>query len=114
MGHLLRCTQANIFHVGYNPTEVDMVEIDLETQARPSTLGTGNGTDHDDVSIRARPNFRWEGILNDPLVEGMRGGRRRFAKMGAWLGVDPLWRSGIPSLGVALDVRLENGRYLLL
>ena len=91
-----------------------MEEIDLETQARPSTLGTGNGTDYDDVSIRARPNFRWEGILSDPLVEKLRGRRQWLAKMGAWLGVTPLWRSGIPSPGVALDVRLENGRYVLL
>jgi hypothetical protein len=61
-----------------------MEQIDFETVAGPSTLGTGSGTDHDDVSIRARPTYkyvlrltppllslitchRWEGLLNDPL-----------------------------------------------
>ncbi|KAI0322650.1 hypothetical protein OF83DRAFT_1048810 [Amylostereum chailletii] len=107
-------SKANIFHVGYNHSEVDMEEIDVETQARPSTLGTGNGTDHDDSYIRARPNFRWEGILNDPLTKGPKGRKKWLVKMGAWLGLTPLWRSGIPSPGVALDVRLENGKYVLL
>ena len=44
-----------------------MEEVDLQTQAQPSTLGTGGGTDHDDSSIRARPLYRWEGILSDDL-----------------------------------------------
>ncbi|KAI0068240.1 hypothetical protein BV25DRAFT_1867258 [Artomyces pyxidatus] len=107
-------SQANIFHLGYNRSEQDMEDIDLETQGNPSSLGTGGGTDHDDVSIRARPVFRWEGILKDPLVKAM-GPRRIFlAKMGAWFGVTPFWRDGSRSHGVALDVRLEGGKYVLL
>jgi hypothetical protein len=46
-----------------------MEDIDIETQAPVSTLGTGGGTDHDDSVIRPRPMFRWEGILSDPLVK---------------------------------------------
>ncbi|THH16822.1 hypothetical protein EW146_g3878 [Bondarzewia mesenterica] len=108
-------TQAHIFHLGHNVSEeLDMHDIDLETQARPSTLGTGGGTDHDDVSIRARPEFRWEGILSDPLPHGLKPRRRFLSKLKAWFGVTPLWSAGAPSQGVALDVRLENGKYVVL
>jgi len=108
--HLL---QGILFHIGSDKSELDMNGIDLEIQGQPSTLGTGGGTDHDDSSIRARPEYRWEGILSDPMQPGCH--RPSFlAKLGAWFGVTPLWRTGIPSPGVAVDVRLENGRYVLI
>ncbi|RDB29648.1 hypothetical protein Hypma_015565 [Hypsizygus marmoreus] len=106
---------AIMFHLGDGDTERDMMEVDLETRAgQPSTIGTGGGTDHDDSWIRARPNYRWEGILDDPLSKGKKGRRKWFTKFGAWLGLTPLWRSGTPSSGVSLDVRLENGHYVLI
>ena len=91
-----------------------MEEVDAQTLARPSTLGTGGGTDHDDESIRARPAYRWEGIMEDPLRKSPRHTPSLFAKFGVWLGITPLWRSGIPSMGLALDVRLDHGQYVLL
>lgn len=91
-----------------------MEEIDAQAQARPSSLGTGGGTDHDDESIRARPVYRWEGIMDDPLRKRQRHKPKLFAKFGVWLGLTPLWRSGIPSMGLALDVRLDHGQYVLL
>ncbi|KDQ63598.1 hypothetical protein JAAARDRAFT_119276 [Jaapia argillacea MUCL 33604] len=100
-------------HLGHNVSELDMEDVDIQTQARSSTLGTGGGTDHDDASIRPRPTFRWEGILADPIRQGKRH-RNLFAKFEAWFGLTPLWRSGTPSNGVSLDVVLENGRYLVL
>jgi hypothetical protein len=45
--------------MGDDVSEVDMEEIDVETLTGPSTLGTGGGTDHDDVSIRARPAYKY-------------------------------------------------------
>ena len=103
-----------MFHLGNGPWEVDLEDVDLATQARPSTLGTGGGTDHDDESIRARPNYRWEGILDDPLSKGKQRRRGWGAKLGVWFGITPLWRTGAPSKGLALDVKLENGKYVLL
>lgn len=119
-------------HLGSDLSELDMEQIDIETLAGPSVLGTGGGTDHDDASIRARPTYRyaetgqfieaalrylscrWEGLLNDPLRKDERWKRRWFAKFGAWFGVTNLWRSGMPSRGISLDVRLENGRYVVM
>lgn len=86
----------------------------MQTQARPSTLGTGGGTEEDDKSIRARPLYRWEGILEDPLRKTKQTRQLFLAKLGVWFGLTPLWRSGAPSMGLALDVRLNNGRYVLL
>ncbi|KAH9065948.1 hypothetical protein EDB87DRAFT_1554562 [Lactarius vividus] len=108
-----RSSQANIFHLGYNTHELNMEDIDVETQVPVSTLGTGGGTDHDDSAIRPRPIFRWEGILSDPLVKKAPG-RKLFSKLGVWMGLTPFWRSGSGSLGVALDVHLEGDRYVLL
>ncbi|KAI0361534.1 hypothetical protein OH77DRAFT_1545714 [Trametes cingulata] len=107
---------AIIFHLGDDASELDMEEIDLQTLPRPSTLGTGGGTDHDDASIRARPAYRWEGILEDPLTKRKhKSHRQRFlSKLAVWFGLSPLWRTGEPSQGLALDVKLENGRYVLL
>lgn len=90
--------------------------MDAEIHARDSSLGTGGGTDHDDSSIRARPNYRWEGILEDPLLK--RNEPRRKAgwkeKLGVWLGLTSLWRSGMMSRGLSLDVELRGGKYHLL
>ena len=90
-----------------------MEEIDVQTQARPSTLGTGGGTDHDDYSIRARPLYRWEGIMEDPLRKRQKHTGNFLAKLGVWFGITPLWRAGIPSMGLALDVQLVNGQYVV-
>ncbi|KAI0695179.1 hypothetical protein BC835DRAFT_1273773 [Cytidiella melzeri] len=107
--------RGDIIHFGAgNAAEYDMEEIDVQTQMRPSTLGTGGGTDHDDSSIRARPMYRWEGILEDPLIKHERHTANFLAKLGVWFGVTPRWRSGIPSMGLALDVELSNGRYVVL
>ncbi|KAH9178928.1 hypothetical protein EDB89DRAFT_2172217 [Lactarius sanguifluus] len=108
-----RSSQANIFHLGYNTHELNMENIDIETQIPVSTLGTGGGTDHDDSAIRPRPIFRWEGILSDPLVKKAPG-RKLLSKLGVWMGLTPFWRSGSGSLGVALDVHLKGDRYVLL
>jgi len=106
--------QAIMFHIGDGTFGLDMEDVDLETQGRPSTLGTGGGTDHDDVYILARPAYRWEGLLEDPSSDGTRWRRRWFAKLGVWFGLTSRWRSGMPSKGLLLDVRLENGRYVLI
>ena len=106
-----------MFHVGGDALEeLDMEDLDMETLVQPSTmgtLGTGGGTDHDDGSIRARPTYKWEGLLSDPVHTGGIPQRRKFlAKLGTWMGVTPLWRAGL-SQGLSLDVRLENGRYVI-
>ncbi|EKM61097.1 uncharacterized protein PHACADRAFT_82700 [Phanerochaete carnosa HHB-10118-sp] len=106
--------QADIIHLGPTPAELDMEEVDAKAQARTSSLGTGGGTDHDDESIRARPVYRWEGILDDPLRKHKQRYPNLFTKFGVWFGITPLWRAGIPSVGLALDVRLDNGQYVLL
>lgn len=38
-------------------------EVKAQTATRPSTLGTGGETDHDDESITACPVYHWESIL---------------------------------------------------
>lgn len=96
-----------------------MEDIDVATQARPSTLGTGAGTDHDDEEIRGRPAYRWEGILADaPRARGRPWYARWPAalrpKFGAWFGLTPNWTMGERSDGLSVDVRLDGGRYILL
>jgi hypothetical protein len=93
-----------------------MEDIDLETQARPSTLGTGGGTDHDDASIRPRPTYRWENILSDDPNWRDRVGRRHgwFAKFSAWFGIKPTWTIGAPLEAILIDVRLDGGRYVVI
>ncbi|EJD04096.1 uncharacterized protein FOMMEDRAFT_133444 [Fomitiporia mediterranea MF3/22] len=106
-------SRAVLLHLGEGPSEINISAIDTPSHARSSSLGTGGGTDYDDSYIRARPNYRWEGLLEDPI----RSRRRRsgwLAKLGVWLGVTPLWRSGMMTRGLALDVKLENGRYVLI
>ena len=91
-------------------------EIDAQSGGYPSTLGTGGGTDHDDAVIRPRPLYRWEGILGDKLSATKPQHASIWAKFGVWFGITPLWRAGVPSPGLALDVRLDaaTGRYVLL
>ena len=101
-----------MFHIGDDRRELDMDGVDLETQGLTSTLGTGDGTDYDVPGVRMRPEYRWEGLLEDPIRSGKRR-RRWLTKLGAWFGVTPLWRTGLTSNGLSLDVRLENGRYVV-
>ncbi|KAG7450562.1 uncharacterized protein BT62DRAFT_884109 [Guyanagaster necrorhizus] len=107
-------SRAILFHIGQDHSELDMEDVDLETLVQPSTLGTGGGTDHDNSSIRARPTYRWEGLLSDPVHRGTRRRSHFLAKLGAWIGITPLWRSGVASQGLSLDIQMENGRYVLL
>jgi hypothetical protein len=107
--------KAILFHIGDEVSELDMESVDLQTQARSSTLGTGGGTDYDYADIQARPRYKWEALLSDPLRKGKQEWKRRwFGKMGAWFGVTPFWKSEMLSKGLAVDVRLEGGRYVLM
>ncbi|KXN90068.1 hypothetical protein AN958_05073 [Leucoagaricus sp. SymC.cos] len=106
--------QSIMFHLGYGSKELDMNQIDLATRAGSSTLGTGAGTDHDISWIRTRPVYRWEGILTDPLRK-RHGQRTWLSKLGAWLGITPVWRGPESTSGIAVDVALDkSGRYVLL
>lgn len=100
--------------MGHDRHELDMEDIDILTQGNPSTLGTGGGTNHDGSVIRTRPTYRWEGLLTDPVRKNAWRKMKWFSKFGAWFGLTPLWRSGMASKGLSLDVRLEDGRYVLL
>lgn len=62
MRRLTTCCQVVRLHLGEESSELDMEQIDVETLAGSSTLGTGGGTDHDDASIRARPTYRYTEI----------------------------------------------------
>lgn len=91
----------------------------MQTLPQPSTLGTGGGTEYDDSSIRARPQYRWEGILGDPIVDSKAvtnkaEGRRFASKLAVWFGIQPTWIPGDSSHGLSLDVELVNGKYVLL
>lgn len=104
-----------MIHLGDGQSEWDMGDIDLQTQGRPSTLGTGGGTDHDDISIRARPKYKWEALMVSPVKECVRGGRWIASKIKVWFGLTPLWRRSFTVVGLSLDVRLdEKGRYVAL
>ena len=88
-----------------------MDEIDRIIHERTSTLGTGGGTDHDDSSIRARPNYRWEGLFEDtPNINRTRL-NNWIRQLGVWFGITPHWRKGTASHGLALDVVLDGGQY---
>ena len=105
--------QALLLHVGDGASELTPSAIDALAHGRSSSLGTGGGTDHDDPSIRPRPNYRWEGLLEDPIRhQQIKSGW--LAKLGVWLGITPLWREGMITRGIALDVKLENGRYVMI
>ncbi|EIN13788.1 hypothetical protein PUNSTDRAFT_58299 [Punctularia strigosozonata HHB-11173 SS5] len=103
---------ALILHLGDNKSELDMAEADRETLAAPSSLGTGGGTDHDDEDYsRPRPTYRWEGIFSDTPHHHRPTLR---AKLMVALGISPRWPTAEVSAGLSLDVRLDNGRYILL
>ncbi|KAL0951249.1 hypothetical protein HGRIS_007967 [Hohenbuehelia grisea] len=104
-------SRAIMFHLGEGRSEFTMYDVGM---GQASTIGTGGGTDHDDAYVRPRPTYLWEGLLTDPVRTRRKHGARLFAKLGAWLGVTPLWRSGVRSMGVSLDVRLEGNRYVVL
>lgn len=103
-----------MFHLGHGSKELDMNQVDIATRVASSTLGTGAGTDHDISWIRTRPVYRWEGMLTDPL-RGGHGHRTWLSKLGAWLGLTPVWRGPESTSGLAVDVVLDqSGRYVLL
>ncbi|KAF8523077.1 hypothetical protein BU17DRAFT_75023 [Hysterangium stoloniferum] len=106
------------YHLGEDSFEVDLEELDLtfSGHAKISTMGTGGGTDHDDASIRARPMYRWEGIFDDPLRDNAGPRYRRWLpKLAVWFGIRPFWQSPqARTSGVSLDVRLDDGSYVLL
>ena len=105
--------QAILVHLGEGQSEWDMDDLDLKTLGPPSTLGTGGGTDHDDTNIRARPTFRWEGLMTSPVRECIRGSRWFAGKMSVWFGLTPLWRPSFTVTGFSLDVALDSqGRYV--
>jgi len=107
--------QAIVCHFGEDASHFVLDDIDKGSHARTSSLGTGGGTDHDDSSILPRPEYQWEGILEDPLLPS-KGKQYRAgwtAKLEVWLGISPLWRAGKVSKGLALDVTLANGKYEL-
>jgi hypothetical protein len=107
--------RARVLHLGTGDgTELDMAGVDAATLGKPSTLGTGGGTDHDDSEVRARPAYRWERILDDPLRA--HGSRRApwTAKLASWFGLSLHWETGPGSSGLSVDVRLLDGRYVLL
>jgi len=105
--------QAILIHLGEGQSEWNMDELDLQTLGQPSTLGTGGGTDHDDTDMRARPTFRWEGLMASPVRECIRGSRWFVGKIGVWFGLTPLWRPSFTVTGFSLDVKLDDeGRYV--
>ncbi|KAL1720708.1 hypothetical protein EV715DRAFT_196531 [Schizophyllum commune] len=106
-------SRAIMFHYGRGGHELEMTDVDLETQGKPSTIGTGGGTDHDLADIRVRPAYRWEELLGDPVRADGRWRRRWVSRIGAWLGLTPLWLTESQSEGLSVDVKLENGRYVL-
>lgn len=112
----MRNYQAVMFHVGEDDREVEMDTVDDETRVdyRPSSLGTGGGTDHDLVDIISRPNYRWEVLLNDPQGTFGQTKMQFWSKFLTWMGLSPVWIRTLPSQAVSVDVRLENGRYVLL
>ncbi len=92
---------------------MDGLDLEMQIEGPPSMMGTGGGTDHDDASIRARPEYRWEGVLSDPVQHDRRRRRKFFSKLGAWFGVNPLWKANFVSPGVSVDVYLQDGFYHL-
>lgn len=93
---------------------MDGIDLEIQMDGPPSMMGTGGGTDHDDSSIIVRPAYIWEGVLTDPIQDHRWRRKRLFSKIPAYFGITPIWRVGSVSPGVSIDVRLDNGRYVLL
>ncbi|KDQ13737.1 hypothetical protein BOTBODRAFT_111078 [Botryobasidium botryosum FD-172 SS1] len=103
-------------HLGDSPTEVDLAEVEIGGETRSITTDAGGGTDHDDESIRVRPAFKWEGIFEDPVRTIYFFSRIMTRPLGmfpVWFGVTPLGRTRYWTRGVAFDVILSKGRYVL-
>lgn len=102
-----------MLHYGGKPLELTMEEVDWQIHQRGTTQGTGGGTDHDDSSIRPRHAFTWERIWDDPVSPGRWKRSSWRGKLSVWLGLRPHWTTSTTN-GLALDVRLENGKYVIL
>jgi hypothetical protein len=79
-------------------------------------MGTGGGTDLDDASIRVRPTFKWEDVLEDPMHHDHKRAWRYLHwrswrnMLGVWFGITPLERKKMRTQGIALDVILDTSR----
>ena len=105
--------KAIAYGLGDDGFEVDLEDLEFTSHTKSSSLGTGGGTDHNDVLIRPRPLYRWEAIFEDPLRR--RRYRRCLPKLAVWFGLSPFWKLDMAlTSGVSLGVRLEDGRYVLL
>jgi hypothetical protein len=99
-------------HIGDAPAEIDIADLNLglAVHGRSSTLGTGGGTDHDDLSIRARPAYQWEDVYDEPIRhDGKELEERKVVGMfKVWFGITPLERTQWRTRGVAVDVVLKG------
>lgn len=102
-----------MLHFGGKPLELTMEEVDWALHQRGSTQGTGGGTDHDDRSIRPRGAFTWETIWDDPVSPGRWKRSSWRSKLSVWMGLRPRWTTWTTN-GLALDVRLERGKYVVI
>jgi len=100
---------------GQSVMEVDLTDIDPEpaTESRHNrgqSLDTGGGTDHDDESIRERPQFTYEGVFNEPLRPpySTDTGWRPWGNLSVWFGITPFGRTRYHSHGVAVDLKLDD------
>ncbi|KAH7104776.1 hypothetical protein BKA62DRAFT_693377 [Auriculariales sp. MPI-PUGE-AT-0066] len=93
--------------------ELTVDEVDWALHQRGSTEGTGAGTDHDDASIRFRRAFTWESVWDDPVSDSRWSASSWRSKLSVWMGMRPRWTTWTTN-GLALDVRLEKGRYVVM
>jgi hypothetical protein len=101
------------YHLGEASFEIDLEDLTDFGHAKSSSLGTGGGTEYDDTAIRARPLYRWEDLFDDPISR--QPSTRWLPKLAVWLGLSPYWHSRkTRTSGVSLDLRLEDGSYVML
>lgn len=105
-------SKAILFHIGRGSAELDMNAV--ENLVGPSNISVGGGTSYGDVSIRARPNFKWEAILSDNVIPKLQWQNHLFSKLGSWFGLAPFWTEDA-SKGLSVDVHLDqlSGMYVL-